>query len=200
MNPKQLTFQSQKLVVDYISFNIQGLIDPKPIANYLFQNFGFNYTIEKKSNGKRESQSSNSARQNQFKVSFRQYEYNPEAKSFWLGTKIDFSGKNATRFYQLIQQQKINWNILQLSNLSISRFDVCYFREKRLTDQKGQPEQRSQGEARRIPCASYPWDVPKRCWPQHAGDARERQSWLTRAEWEDWSELARARRNQMKHE
>ena len=140
MNPKQLTFQSQKLVVDYISFNIQGLIDPKPIANYLFQNFGFNYTIEKKSNGKRESQSSNSARQNQFKVSFRQYEYNPEAKSFWLGTKIDFSGKNATRFYQLIQQQKINWNILQLSNLSISRFDVCYFREKRLTDQKGQLE------------------------------------------------------------
>lgn len=78
MKEKKLSFASENLVVDYISFNIQGLIDPKLIANYLFQN----YTIEKRINGKWKSESSNSARQNQFKVSFRQYEYNPEAKSF----------------------------------------------------------------------------------------------------------------------
>ena len=71
MLQNKLSFESENLVVDYISFNIQGLIDPKLIANYLFQNFGFNYTIEKRINGKWKSQSSNSARQNRFKVSFR---------------------------------------------------------------------------------------------------------------------------------
>ena len=52
MKQNKLSFESKKLVVDYISFNIQGLRDPKLIANYLFQNFGFNYTIEKRINGK----------------------------------------------------------------------------------------------------------------------------------------------------
>jgi len=45
MNQNKLTFESENLVVDWISFNIQGLIDPKLIANYLFQNFGFNSII-----------------------------------------------------------------------------------------------------------------------------------------------------------
>jgi len=82
MVKNKLTFESENLVGDYISFNIQGLIDPELILNYLFQNFGFNYTIEKRINGKWKSESSNSARQNQFKVSFRQHEYILEAKSF----------------------------------------------------------------------------------------------------------------------
>jgi len=92
MKQNKLSFESENLVVDYISFNIQGLIEPKTIANYLFQNFGFNFTVAKIIKGKWKSEFSDSARQNQFKVSFRQHEYNPEAKSFWVGTKIDFSG------------------------------------------------------------------------------------------------------------
>lgn len=34
----------------------------------------------------------------------------------------------------------MDWNIFQLSNLSLSRFDLCYFRERKLTDQKDQCE------------------------------------------------------------
>lgn len=52
MQENKLTFESENLVVDYISFNIQGpindSINPKSIANYLFQNFNFNSTIFKK--------------------------------------------------------------------------------------------------------------------------------------------------------
>ena len=142
MNQNKLTFESENLVVDWISFNIQGLIDPKLIANYLFQNFGFNYTIEKRINGKwkSESSNSNSARQNQFKVSFRQHEYNPEAKSFWVGTKIDFSGKNATQIYKAMRAQKFDWNIFKPYRLSFSRFDLCYFRERKSNQQKGDLE------------------------------------------------------------
>ncbi|MEJ2242831.1 MAG: hypothetical protein P8Y18_11945 [Candidatus Bathyarchaeota archaeon] len=142
MSQNKLSFESENLVVDWIGFNIQGLIDPKPIANYLFQNFGFNYTIEKRINGKWKSESSNSARQNQFKVSFRQQEYNPEAISFWVGTKIDFSGKNATQIYKAIraQNQKFDWNIFKPYRLSFSRFDLCYFRERKSNEQKGDLE------------------------------------------------------------
>ena len=40
MNQNKLSFESEKLVVDYISFNIQGLVDRKQverIAKYFFQ-------------------------------------------------------------------------------------------------------------------------------------------------------------------
>ena len=77
-------------------------------------------------------------RQNQFQVSFRQHEYDPEAKSFWVGTKIYFSGKNAAQIYKGIRAQKFDWNIFQpyRLSLSLSRFDLCYFRETKLTEQK----------------------------------------------------------------
>ena len=41
MEETRLTFESKNLVVDWIGFNIQGFVDPEPIANYLFRNFGF---------------------------------------------------------------------------------------------------------------------------------------------------------------
>jgi hypothetical protein len=41
MTPKNLSFKSKNLVVDWISFNAKGLTDPQPIAKYLL-GFGFN--------------------------------------------------------------------------------------------------------------------------------------------------------------
>jgi len=74
MNQNQLTFESENLVVDWIGFNIQGLLDRKQlkqIANYLFRAFGFNSTIIKRINGKWKPESLNYDRQNQFQLSFR---------------------------------------------------------------------------------------------------------------------------------
>lgn len=69
MKGNNLNFDSKNLVVDYISLNIQGpindSINPKPIANYLFQNFNFNSTIFKKINYKWKSESLNYDSQNQ---------------------------------------------------------------------------------------------------------------------------------------
>lgn len=50
MNRNKLSFESENLVVDYISFNISGFKDPEPIAKYL-SSFGFNSIL--KSNEKR---------------------------------------------------------------------------------------------------------------------------------------------------
>jgi len=57
MNQNKSTFESENLVVDWIGFNIQGLLDRKQvkqIAKYLFQNFGFNSTLALGSDGKEE--------------------------------------------------------------------------------------------------------------------------------------------------
>lgn len=73
--------------------------------------------------------------QNQFQVAFWQHEYHPEVKSFWEGTKIHFSGTNAAQIYKIIQAQKFNWNIFQPYKLSLSRFDLCYFKEIKIESQ-----------------------------------------------------------------
>ena len=127
---RPLNFKDQNLVVDCISFNIKGSVDIKSITNYLFQSFRFNSTIATKSDNKWKSVVLNYDQKNEFQVSFRQHEYNPESKSFWVGIKIDFSGKNAAQIYKIIQAQNFDWNIFQPYTLSLSRFDLCYFRIK----------------------------------------------------------------------
>jgi len=47
---------------------------------------------------------------------------------------VDFSGKNATQFYNIIKQQKFNWNLFDLRYPSLGRFDICYFREHELAN------------------------------------------------------------------
>jgi hypothetical protein len=50
MTQNKFTFESEKLVVDYISFNLEGLMDQvsmDKIASYLSKLFGFNSTLGK---------------------------------------------------------------------------------------------------------------------------------------------------------
>lgn len=51
MNRNKLTFESENLVVDYISFNIPGSDNTESIAKYLFEKFNFNFTVGKGQNG-----------------------------------------------------------------------------------------------------------------------------------------------------
>lgn len=129
MSKNKFNFESENLVVDYISFNIQRLVDRKQleiIAKYFFQILGFNSTFTKGPNGNEEDLFFDS--QNQHQVSFRYYLYASEYTTYWSGTKVDFSGKNATQLYKTIKQQKFDWNIFNLSSTNIGRFDHYYFR------------------------------------------------------------------------
>lgn len=116
---KLLTFDFQHLDVDWISFNIQGLTDPKRIASNLSKYFtphilmddvpsiGF-HDLKKK-----------------YKVSIRQY---TGSKGYWIGTKIIFSGKNAAYFYKLVKTQRFDWNLLKFNqhSLTLGRIDLCF--------------------------------------------------------------------------
>jgi hypothetical protein len=138
MKKIKFTFQSENLVVDYISFNIIGFTNTEAIAKYFFEKYNFNSTFAKGRNGTAKSWFYFPG--NQHQVSFRQLEYDPSSKSFWEGTTIHFSGNNAAQFYKIIQAHKFDWNILKLKNLSLGRIDLYYFRKSKITDQNGQLE------------------------------------------------------------
>ena len=118
---KLLNFQFENLVVDWISFNIQGLPDPRRIANGLSKHFTPHVIIDNVPtigfHGLKKK----------YKVSVRQY---TGSRSYWVGTQIIFSGKDTAHFYKLIKTQKFNWKILMIDQhtLSLSRIDLCFSR------------------------------------------------------------------------
>ena len=148
MNTNLLSFKTENLVVDYLTFNIPGSDNTESIAKYLFETFNFNSTPVRGQN--RITKSRFYLPRNQNEVSFRQLKYDPSSKSFWEGTIIHFSGKNAAKIYKIIQAQKFDWNILKLKNASLGRIDLHYFREYKTTDQNQQVENFMEKSCRRI--------------------------------------------------
>lgn len=88
MNKNKLSFESENLVLDSISFNISGCRDPEPIATYLSDSFGFNSVVKESFQGKSEELILKS--RNGYKVSFIRCRYNPESNSYWTGLIVRF--------------------------------------------------------------------------------------------------------------
>ena len=128
----KLTFKSENLVVDYISFNITDCRDPEPIANYLSDSFGFNSVLKESFKGKSEDLIFKIT--NKYKVSFIKSSYNPESNSYWTGTTVRFSGENGKYFYSLIQKKLVNWCMFDLSCTNLGRLDLYYFQKSTAQD------------------------------------------------------------------
>ena len=106
----KLTFKSENLVVDYISFNITDFTDcrnPEPIANYLSDSFGFNSVLKESFKGKSENLIFEIT--NQYEVSFI---------------------KSTSYFYKLLKTGIFDWSILKFEEhaLSLGRIDLCFSR------------------------------------------------------------------------
>jgi len=119
MNSNTLSFQSQNLVVDWISFKSQNQnieINKKKIAQY-FYDLGFNsFQLDNSSNNPIFENSKN-------KVEM----FFDDSQNYWSGTILSFRGSNAKYFYELVQDGLIDWKIFQ--NMLLNRFDI-YFSEK----------------------------------------------------------------------
>ena len=117
MKQNKLTFKSENLVVDYISFNLPGSVSIESIVKYLFEKFNFNITLvthaEKKENDWFY------AHRNQHQVSFRQLKYDPPSKSFWQGTQIHFRGTHADRFYKKFCSLIIIFSIFNMTKAKL---------------------------------------------------------------------------------
>ena len=101
-------FDSENLVVNWISFNIRGLIDPRMIARSLLYHFSSLITMDDQDS----IQFYNP--RNNYNVSLRHYNNN------WVGTQIIFSRKNAVYFYRLIKAQKFDWKILRVDKHNLT--------------------------------------------------------------------------------
>jgi hypothetical protein len=127
MKQDKLSFKSENLAVDWISFKFQELENPscEIVVNYLFE-LGFNsYQINGKlANPTKEAIRVNS--KNKFKVIF------VKEGPYWNGTILQFSGKNALFFYICIQKRLVPWKIF--SSAILNRFDLCYSRNKKVKD------------------------------------------------------------------
>ena len=95
---KLLNFQSQNVIVDWISFNIDGLPNVRLIAEGLFTYFTPHVVID----GTPDTGFHNF--KNPYKVSIRQH---IGSNSYWIGTQSIFSGKNAAHCYNFISSSGI---------------------------------------------------------------------------------------------
>ena len=114
-------FDSENLKVDWLSFNLEGLVDPGIIANRLSKHFIPHVRIDNVPS------ISFHGLKKKYKVSVRQYK---GSKSYWVGTQIIFSGKGAGYFFKLIKTEIFNWNLLKFDghSLSLGRIDLCFSR------------------------------------------------------------------------
>ena len=89
-------FDSENLALDWISFNLEGLINPRVIADRFSKHFTPHVLVDGVPH------MSYHGFKKKYKVSIPQY-----TKGYWVGTKIIFSGKNAAYLYKLIKTQKV---------------------------------------------------------------------------------------------
>ena len=116
-----ITLDSENLQLDWVSFNLEGLIDPEIIAGRLLKYFTPRVLIDDVPS------ISYHGFKKKYKVSINQY---TGSKGYWVGTRIIFSGKNASYFYKLLRAGKFDWSLLKFEEhiLSLGRIDVCFSR------------------------------------------------------------------------
>ena len=128
MTHHKLDFQSQKLVVDYITFKFNNLDSQAQmrLGTYLLD-LGFNIYQESGQLVKPMEKPMLVKNKNNYKVTF------VVDTPYWNGTLLHFSGQNAGRFYFYAKQNIIDWKIFDEGVLS--RFDLYFERKLRVADQ-----------------------------------------------------------------
>jgi hypothetical protein len=127
MSKNKLTFESENIVVDYLSFKFQHLEDwkEKELASYLLK-LGFNCYKESGKLRKPIKTPIFIGLKNIHEACF--VVDNP----YWQGTVVTFSGLSAKFFYMLLQEKKLRGEAF--SDSILGRFDIYYRREDRKTD------------------------------------------------------------------
>jgi hypothetical protein len=130
MKENKLNFESENLVVDYLTFNIESK-DPErlqKIADYLSENFQCNsFLIDVQDSTKNRVLSKKS--KNYCKAEFR-----TNYTKYWPGTIIGFSGNHARFFYETIKDKQLNKDIFDFDNTNLGRIDLCYDRKIQQSD------------------------------------------------------------------
>jgi len=127
MKQNKLSFESENLVVDWISFKFQFLdnFTKRQIVNYLFK-AGFNSYQESGKLAKPIKESILVSPENKLEALF------VTEGPYWQGTILQFSGFNAKIFYNLIKQELVPNKLF--SSAILGRLDIHYSRKNKISD------------------------------------------------------------------
>jgi len=134
MEKIKYSFESEKLQVDYITFNIKNAVhDVRKIARYFNRIYKFNcYYYDKEIGIKSKKPYTNFTNPSYTLEMVFVFNSNPVNKSTIL---IQFSGRNASQFYAILKNQEFNWQIFNLNSLTLGRLDVNYVMSNQIIDE-----------------------------------------------------------------
>uniref|UniRef100_UPI0030036CED hypothetical protein n=1 Tax=Cocconeiopsis kantsiensis TaxID=3082010 RepID=UPI0030036CED len=114
-----MNFKKHDIVIDWISYNIKDLTleETSPIAEYFFS-IGFNCQKQQK---EKDIKYWFEKYENDYKVLFSEKVY---ARDFWSGVIISFSGYNAYKFYELIENHEFDWSVFDREITTLGLLDL----------------------------------------------------------------------------
>ena len=127
MKQTKYSFESEKLQVDYITFNLKnGKNKTRKIAQFFNRYHRFNcYYYDQKIGPKNKKPYLDLVNPCYELEMVFVFNANPVNRKTIL---IQFSGLNAYHFYCILKTQEFNWQIFNLNDLSLGRIDICYIR------------------------------------------------------------------------
>jgi len=127
MKQIKYSFKSEKLQVDYITFNLKnGKNSTQKIAHFFNRYHRFNcYFYDQKAGSEKKKPYLDIVNPSYELEMVFVFNANPVNRNTIL---IQFSGRNAYYFYRILKTQEFNWQIFNLNDLTIGRFDISYIR------------------------------------------------------------------------
>ena len=124
-----INFKSEKLKVDYLSFNFQfnDVKQLKDIACWLTDNFKCRVTLIDHLSKKQDLLSTHN--QNRYSA-----EFIVNLNRYWKGSVLRFKGNHAQCFYEDLKLKKMDWSVFVFEDMYLGRFDLCYDRILKTSD------------------------------------------------------------------
>lgn len=127
MKQNKLSFESENLQVDFLRFNLQFVdkYEIQEVAEYLSKEYSCNsvFIDQKKTYSLIEKDKPSCKAK--FITSHTKY---------WIGTRLEFDGGHAAKFYQMIKKKPLNWKPMDLDNTNLGRIDLYYDRKLKESD------------------------------------------------------------------
>lgn len=128
MTQNKLTFESQKLNIDYLTFNVANSRQRIREFTLIFFNYGFNCKMVDLA--KKTSQTILSDKDYKYTVSFR-LEKDPWNKET---TLIQFGGISSQYFYSLLTNESFSFSKFNFQNVTVGRIDINFIRKNQNDD------------------------------------------------------------------
>lgn len=127
MNQNKLTFESENLVVDFLRFNLQFIdkYEIKKITEYLSKHYSCNSVFIDQKKTYSLSKKAGFTCKAKFLTSHTKH---------WIGTRLEFEGGHASKFYPMIKENLLNWECMDLGNTNLGRIGLYYDRKLKEND------------------------------------------------------------------